>query len=129
MMKKSQTLSFRSPNFVALPLEDQSTNPGVYGQSLATWLSNELQERGIPTRKVIPEDFGWCIPIVTTPHRTYVACASADETCQIWNIFVFSEGGLLARLVGKDSRRQNIDRTFSIVHSILSASPIIQDLK
>lgn len=127
-MKKSPVLSFTSSAFAAVPGEDLHTNPGVYGQALAAWLSRKLQENGVPTREFIPEDFGWCIPIVTTPHRTYVVCANTDETCEAWNVFVFSEGGLFARLVGKDSRRQNIDSTFSTVQSILSASSAIQDV-
>jgi len=124
----SPLISFHSSAFRAVPGEDENTNPGVFGHALAVWLADELEDHGLVTRGVISEDFGWCIPIVTSQHRTYVACASADESCTAWKVFVFSEGGLLARLVGRDSRSRNIDTTFSKVSTVLARSPSVRGL-
>lgn len=124
----SPLISFTSSSFRAVPGEDANTQPGVFGHALATWLADELEVHGVVTRGVISEDFGWCIPVVTEPHRTYVACASADDSCTTWTVFVFSEGGLLARLVGRDSRSRDIDTTFSKVSSVLAKNPSVRGL-
>jgi hypothetical protein len=74
--------------------EDEETNPGIYGRALAFWFASQLQ---VAQDDVIAE-FGWCVPLKSSPHRLYVACSSEDDRKDRWRIFVFVEGGLFARL-------------------------------
>ncbi|MGZ5272384.1 MAG: hypothetical protein ACXWC6_17365, partial [Ramlibacter sp.] len=75
-MKQSPLLEFKSDAFTVAPGEDEATNPGVFGKSLAEWLSGELRAGGLAAGEVIAEDFGWCVPIESKPHALYVACAN-----------------------------------------------------
>jgi hypothetical protein len=128
-MKKSALLEFESTAFAAEPGEDEQTNPGVFGKALATWLSEQLHHTGPRTAGVVAEDFGWCIPVESKPHRLYVVCASADESPNTWRVFVFAEGGLLSRLLGKDQSAQSVSSLFGSVKQVLASAPQVRGLR
>lgn len=125
---KTTLFEFESPAFEITPSEDGETNPGIYGRSLSLWLSVELNEHGFTTEEVIPEDFGWCIPIESENHSLFVTCASADDEPTHWLVFGFVEGGFLSRLFGKDSRQESISKLNSVLSVILKESPQIHNL-
>jgi hypothetical protein len=127
---QSAMLLFESNAFAAAPGEDEQTNPGIFGRALAEWVGDRLRELGLPAEPVIAEDFGWCVPVRLTPHALYVACASEEEMpgSWRWQLFVFAEGGLLQRLLGKDTRREAVDRVFAAVRQALESSPDIRNL-
>jgi hypothetical protein len=68
-MKQSPLPEFESSAFAVLPNEDNETNPGIYGKALAQWLANQLRAAGVPAGEVIAEDFGWCVPVESSPFR------------------------------------------------------------
>jgi hypothetical protein len=127
-MKQSPLLEFKSDAFAIAPGEDEATNPGIFGKSLAEWLSSELRLRGLPAGEVIAEDFGWCVPIESKTHALYVACASADNEPGSWRVFAFAEGGLLGRVFGKDTREEDVARTFAAAKAALTARSDICDM-
>jgi hypothetical protein len=128
-MKQSPLLEFESSSFAVLPGEDEATNPGIYGKALAEWLANQLRAAGLPAGGIIAEDFGWCIPIATAPHQLYVACASAEEALNQWRVFAFSEGGLTARLMGRDTSAGSLASLFTAVRKCLEAHPNVSGLR
>src|SRR5204863_4211217 len=75
IMKQSPLLIFECAAFAVIPGEDEQTNPGIYGKSLALWLAERLRSAGFAAGAIIAEDFGWCIPVDSKPHSLYVACA------------------------------------------------------
>ncbi|HET9266599.1 MAG TPA: hypothetical protein VFO31_00490 [Vicinamibacterales bacterium] len=127
---QSALLHFESAAFGVDPGEDEATNPGIFGRALAEWVRDRLRERGLPAEEVIAEDFGWCVPVRLEPHAVYVACASEEERSGswAWQLFVFAEGGLLQRLLGKDTRREAMDRVFGAVREALASSTDIHNL-
>jgi hypothetical protein len=127
-MKQSPLIEFKSGAFVIAPGEDDATNPGIFGKSLAQWLSGELRARGVPAGDVIAEDFGWCIPVESKPHALYVACVSADDQLESWRVFTFAEGGLLGRVFGKDTREEDVMRIHDAVKTVLNARSDVRDL-
>ena len=128
-MKQSPLLEFESSLFAVAPGEDEETNPGIYGKALAHWLRERLRAAGVPAGDVIAEDFGWCVPVDSTPHALYVACASAEDGPGRWRVFAFAEGGVMARLFGKDKSAESLDRLFTAVRSCLEAEPGIRALR
>lgn len=128
-MKQSPLLRFESSAFAAIAGEDQETNPGIFGKSLALWLAEELRAAGFTTGEVFAEDFGWCVPIESKPHALYVACASTDGTSDQWGVFAFAEGGMFARLLGKDRRAESVAALFSAVQRCLTSAPAIHELR
>lgn len=126
---KSPLLRFQSSAFAPIAGEEDDTNPGVFGKALALWLSEQLAVDGFAVGEVFPEDFGWCISIESKSHSLYLACASFDGARDQWGVFAFAEGGMSARLRGKDSRAESIARLFSAVQRRLSSEPAIHGLR
>jgi hypothetical protein len=128
-MKQSPLLEFESSAFAIAPGEDTETNPGIHGRALAQWLAEKLRAAGIRAGAVIPEDFGWCIPIESKPHSLYVACASAGGKRGQWRVFAFAEGGVMARLLGKDRSAESLASLFAAVCRCLESAPDVRGLR
>ena len=127
-MNQSPMLCFTSLAFVVEPGEDDATNPGIFGKTLAHWLAAQLREHGIPAGDVIPEDFGWCLGVGAKSERLYVACSSADGERARWRVFAFRDRGPLAGLFGRGAMTEPVTSLFATVKEILEASPQVQDL-
>ena len=93
------------------------------------WLSAQLRAAGLPAEDAFGEDFGWCVPIKSKPHHLYVACANSDETGNQWRVFAFAEGGLFARLMGKDKRAETLESLFAAVRQCLESNPSVRGLR
>ena len=128
-MRQSPLLEFESAAFPVEAGEDERTNPGIYGKALAQWLAEQLHARGVSAGEVIAEDFGWCVPVESKPHKLYVACASKENRATQWHLYAFVEGGILARLFGKDKSAESLASLYSAVKSILEAGPAIRGLR
>lgn len=127
-MKQSSLLKFQSSAFAVIPGEDEETNPGIYGKALAVWLGERLRAVGVCAGTVIGEDFGWCVPVKSPPYSLYVACAN-DHTVDHWQIFTFSEGGLISRILRKDNSTKLLADLFATVRTCLESSSMVQGLR
>jgi hypothetical protein len=128
-MKQSPLLEFESSAFPVIPGEDEETNPGIFGKSLAQWLAQQLRAAGYPTGDVIAEDFGWCVSVESKPHSLYVACASTGERPDQWRVFAFAEGGVMAGLFGKDKSAESVAQLFAAVRRCLESTPTVRALR
>jgi hypothetical protein len=128
-MKQSPLLEFESSAFPIVPGEDEETNPGIYGKALAHWLAEQLRAAGVPAREVIPEDFGWCVRVESSPHALYVACASTGEQPGQWRVFAFVEGGVVARLLGKDRSAGSVESLFATIRHCLESAAAVRVLR
>ena len=129
MAAQSPILEFESSAFPVTAGEDGATNPGIHGKALAQWLGEQLRATGLPAGDVIAEDFGWCVPVSSQPHALYVACASGDDAPNHWRVFTFAEGGVMARLFGKDTRAESVASLFAAVRRCLASNPTISNLR
>ncbi|WP_374585531.1 hypothetical protein [Pseudoduganella sp.] len=122
----SPILMFQSTRFEIVQGEDQLTNPGIFGRHLAEWMAKELPRQGYQALgDVIPEDFAWCVPVAAEDCELYVACANAEEG---WQIYVFADCGLMARLAGRDPRSGAVAGLYAAVRAILEEAPGITGL-
>ena len=128
-MKQTPLLEFESSAFAVIPGEDAETNPGIYGKALAQWLAEQLRATDFSPGEVIAEDFGWCVPVKSEPHSLYVACASTGEKPGEWRVFAFAEGGVMARLLGKDRSAASLAALFTALRGCLESSPIVRGLR
>ncbi len=117
-------LAFESNAFAIEPGEDERTNPGVFGKALALWLSTELTLRGVPTRAVVAEDFGWCIEVEQRPHRLYVACANAPSSTTRWQVHAFADIGWLAKLLRREPPATPLANVFTTLRRALDELPV-----
>ena len=128
-MKQSALLEFQSSAFAVEPGEDSHTNPGIHGKSLATWLAEQLRTKGLGVGQVVAEDFGWCIPVESKPHKLFVVCASTEEKENAWRVFAFAEGGFVARMLGKDQSAQAVTSLYAAVKEVLLSSLHVHGLR
>lgn len=75
---------FKSALFEIEKNEDEETNPGCYGKSLAMWLSAEFSELGYNT-EVIPEDWGWCVMCVYDEYLLWLGCGAMQSVESLEN--------------------------------------------
>lgn len=123
----SPILMFHSTRFAAEPGEDLLTNPGIVGRQLAEWLAVQLPKQGYATGgDVMPEDFGWCVPVADEHCALHVACANAEEGG--WQTYVFAESSLMFRLLDHDPRPAAVSALFNAVRAILQQAQGIDSL-
>ncbi len=84
---------FRSELFDIIEGEDEETNPGIYGRTLALWLCDKLGEAGYKTR-LVPEDWGWCAICSDGGYMLWIGCGSTINTellpnarDVVWHVF------------------------------------------
>ena len=56
-------VQFRSDKFPPYEGEEEQINPGLWGRRLAEYLVEKLTGAAVETEEIIPEDWGWYIPI------------------------------------------------------------------
>jgi hypothetical protein len=127
-MKQSPLLKFESSAFAVIPGEDEETNSGIHGKTLAKWLGEQLRLAGVPAETEIAEDFGWCVPVKAPPYSLYVACAN-DETVDRWQVFTFVEGGLMDRILKKDRSAELLAPLYATVRCCLESSSVVHRLR
>lgn len=120
VIMKSPILEFKSDKFDCTEGEDDETNPGIYGRALAAWLACQLN---VSPEDVIAEDFGWCVCLKSSPHKLYIACASEDGIKDRWRVFVFAEGGFVARMFRRDTRAADVMSAYAKIKEIIEAEP------
>jgi hypothetical protein len=128
-MRQSPLLTFRSSAFPAIAGEDEQTNPGIFGRALAQRLAEQLRSRGFEAGDAFAEDFGWCVAVKIPPSVVFVACASDAEVADRWKVFCFVEGGMIARLLGKDAGEDALASVFAALARFLESSSDIRELE
>lgn len=128
MSASSPLLSFHSNRFPVEPGEDAATNPGLFGRALARWLGTELVP-GFDPASLIAEDFGWLVPVPDAPHALYIACVSEDGSSTAWRAWVFAEGGLISRLLGRGRHAEIVAALYARLEQIIEAAPDIEGLR
>lgn len=116
----SPQLVFRSLQFAKEEHEDEATNPGLFGRSLALWLGRELVP-GFSPDDVLPEDFGWLVPVPASGCSLYVACSSTNEIADEWRLMVFAERSLRERLTTSDARPEAVAELYARVRERVEA--------
>ena len=69
---------FKSDLFEIEPGEDEEINPGIYGKSLALWLSIQLKAYGYEV-EIVEEDWGRCLICSRSPHLLWVGCGNVYD--------------------------------------------------
>ena len=109
-MNTGPQVNFTSDFFKPIPGEEEHTNPGCYGQALAAWLAERLQERGVPVEGVIPEDFGWVVMVSRKPFMLWLACSNTDGSTDEWMVYPVAELSVTQRLFKRVDPAPELER-------------------
>jgi hypothetical protein len=126
-------VSFTSTAFNTAEPKSSFLNACCFGDDLAKWLIQELRNRGISADgEPGQEDFGWYFNflIAETPHTFVIGHSPSlvEGGEGTWLGWIERDRGLLGSLLG--ARKRGIDPAASqILHSILSSSPHIRDIR
>jgi hypothetical protein len=129
MVITSEMLSFESAAFPVADDEDAETNPGIFGKSLAEWLSKRLNERGVPANEPFAEDWGWCIELANQKPRTGLACASEDNERTAWRVYAFVDLGIFGQFRGKDAAVLAVTNLIAKVKDVLSTEQSVTNMR
>lgn len=127
-MEKSQAVSFVSTYFPIEAGEEEKTNPGVYGASLARWIADRLRAKGVQVKETIAEDWGWCVIVKTAPIRLNVAVSNVDGSKTHWCVFAFAERGLLQLLRGTADLKREVASLHAHLVEVLQDAPEVSEL-
>ena len=127
-MNTGPQVSFTSDFFKPLAGEEEHTNPGCYGQALATWLAERLQERGVPVEGVIPEDFGWVVMVSRKPFMLWLACSNTEDSTHEWMVYPVAELSLLQRLFNRVDPTPEIERLNTHLAELVLSIPRVANI-
>ena len=126
-------VSFTSTAFNKTEHRSYFINKGCFGDDVAKWLIGELRENGVNAdREPGQEDFGWYFNFVVgeKAHTFVIGYRPGDEKDEegTWIGWIERDRGLFGSIFR--ARKRGIDPlAIWAIHSILSVSPKVQDVR
>lgn len=133
MTAKRTIVTFRSTFFNAKDSKDYFINSENFGDDLAKWLSERLENHAIRTQKdgEFPgqEDFGWFFNCQFDQESFCIIVGHHyDDKDFEWVVWIERKCGLIKSLMG--GRKKDIDpRIPAAIHAILTASDVITHIR
>ena len=119
---------FSSRKFAPVPGEEELTNPGRLGESLARWLQERLISRGVSVSEVLAEDWGWLVMLHRKPFMLWVGCGNEDGSTERWCLFAEAEVPWLKRLFGGVDTKPALVDLRTHLEAIVAEDPEIADV-
>ena len=94
-------VEFRSDKFPPYEGEEEQINPDLWGKRLGEYLKEKLSPEGIDTDELIPEDWGWCLPIKHDAFSMWIGCGRYQEYPNGYLCFVEPRKPVIRRLFKK----------------------------
>jgi hypothetical protein len=122
-------VTFRSSKFPPYEGEEEQINPGLWGKRLAEYFVEKLKELGIETRDIIPEDWGWYIPIENDGLRLAICCGHQSGDDDEFLCFTDPATPIIRKLFRKIDASEQLSRLVEAMDKILSSDPEIRDVE
>lgn len=119
-------VQFRSSKFPPYDSEEKQINPGLWGKRLAEYLVRNLNAAGIETDELIPDDWGWYIPIRNRTFRLGICCGHQFEPDDAFLCFTDPDKPEIRRLFKKIDISEHLDRITRALDTIFRSDPDIQ---
>ena len=121
-------VEFRSSKFPPYEGEEDEINPGLWGKRLAEYFVENLAEKGIETGDMVPEDWGWYVPVRNERFRLALCCGHQDGDDDEFLCFTDPATPVVRKFFRKIDVTPQLTRLIEAVQEILSADPDIQDV-
>ena len=122
-------VTFRSNKFPPYDDEQEQINPGLWGKRLAEYLEERLRSMGFETLEMIPEDWGWYLPIKNEGFRLAVCCGHQDGDDEEFLCFTDPDTPVIKKLFKKIDATEQLARLVAALEKILAADPEIRDVE
>lgn len=119
-------VTFRSGKFPPYDGEEAQINPGLWGKRLAEYLAAGLKGRGIDTDEIIPEDWGWTVPVKNEGFRLAIGCGHQNGADDEFLCFIDPSKPMIRKWFKKIQTTQQVCRLAEALASILSVDPDIR---
>lgn len=120
---------FRSKKFPPYDGEEEQINPGLWGKRLAEYLVAKLNAMGIETQDIIPEDWGWYIPIKNEGFRLAICCGHQSGDDDEFLCFTDPKTPIIRKLLKKIDATEQLSRIVGALEKILSSDPAITNIE
>jgi hypothetical protein len=122
-------VEFRSSKFPAYEGEEEQINPGLWGKRLAEYLVQKLAEKGIETEEMIPEDWGWYVPVRNREFRLALCCGHQDGEEDEFLCFTDPSAPVIKKFFKKIDGTSQLIRLTKALEEILEADPDIREVR
>ena len=122
-------VEFRSDKFPAYEGEEEQINPDMWGKRLGEYLKERLGSEEIETDELIPEDWGWCLPVKNDTFSLWVGCGHYLEYPNGYLCFVEPSKPIIRKLFKKIDTTEQVGRVTEALDKILASDPEITDLR
>ena len=121
-------VEFRSRKFPPYAGEEELINPGLWGKRLAEYLVENLCEKGISTREIVAEDWGWYVPIKNEGFRLAICCGHQNGDDDQFLCFTHPSTPVVKKLFRKIDATPELTRLTEALQQILSSDPEITNV-
>lgn len=122
-------VEFRSDKFPPYEGEEEQINPDLWGKRLGEYLRDKLDPEGIEVEELIPEDWGWCLPIKNDTFSMWIGCGRYQEYPNGYLCFIEPSKPLIRKLFKKIDTTEQVGRVIKAFDKILESDHEITDLK
>jgi hypothetical protein len=123
------SLEFRSDQFPPCDGEEDQINPGCWGKRLAEYLQRNLKTHGFDALEIIPEDWGWCVPVQNKEFSLWIGCGHQSGDDDQFLCFIQPDKPFIRRWFRKIDTTEHISRLAEALEAILSSNPAIRNLR
>ncbi len=88
-----------------------------------------LKGTGIETEEIIPEDWGWCIPIKNDGFRLAICCGHQNGDDDEFLCFTDPDKPIVKKFFTKIDATEQLGRLVAAMAKILAADPDIRDVE
>ncbi len=122
-------VTFRSHKFPPYDGEQEQINPGLWGKRLAEHFVEKLKGTGIETEEIIPEDWGWYIPIKNDGFRLAICCGHQCGDDDEFLCFTEPATPTIKKLFKKIDATEQLGRLVAAMEKIIAADPEIREVE
>ncbi|MEI6516728.1 MAG: hypothetical protein WCO77_12195 [bacterium] len=122
-------VTFRSNKFPPYEGEEEQINPGLWGKRLAEYFIENLKGTGIDTEEIIPEDWGWYIPIKNEGFRLAICCGHQYGDSDEFLCFTEPSNPIIRKLFRKIDASEQLGRVIAAMSQILASDPEIREVE
>ena len=119
----------KSDKFPPVDGEEELINPDLWGQRLAEYISTHLQTNGYETEELIPEDWGWWVPIKNDEFKLWVGCGHQYGASDTFLCFIDPSKPVIHKLLKKISTTATIEKLSGTREEIFTHDPEIKEFR